>query len=81
MKHTVVQLCAFVIFATLNFCCAQASALDSMNFHPLRITTADSSTIVTLHCPLAYVVVSDTVSYGLDDTRFELAPGRWFLFN
>ena len=77
MKHTVVLLCAFVIFATLNFCCAQASALDSMNFHPLRITTADNSTIVTL----SYVDVSDTVSYGLDDTRVELAPGRWFLFN
>ena len=78
MKQIVVLLCAFVIFATLNFgCAAQASSLDSMNFHPLRITTADNSTIVTL----SYVDVSDTVSYGLDDTRVELAPGRWFLFN
>ncbi len=23
----------------------------------------------------------ETVSYGLDDSRVELVPGRWFLFN
>ena len=78
MKQIAVLLCAFAICATLNFCsAAQASSLESMNFHPLRVTTADNSTIVTL----SYVDVSDTVSYGLDDTRVELAPGRWFLFN
>ena len=78
MKQIAVLLCAFAIFATLNFCsAAQASSLESMNFHPLRVTTADNSTIVTL----SYVDVRETVSYGLDDARVELVPGRWFLFN
>ena len=46
MKQIAVLLCAFVIFATSNFCSsAQASSLESMNFHPLRVTTADNRTI------------------------------------
>ena len=81
MKQISVILCTFVIFATSNFCsAAQASSLESMNFHPLRVTTADNSTIVTL----SYVgrrAVRENVSYGLDDSRVELVPGRWFLFN
>jgi hypothetical protein len=48
-----------------------------MNFHPLRVTTADNSTIVTL----SYVNVRETVSYGRYDSRVELVPRRWFLFN
>ena len=79
MKQIAVILCAFAIFVTSNFCSAAqaSSSFESMNFHPLRVTTADNSTIVTL----SYVDVRETVSYGLDDSRVELVPGRWFLFN